>query len=116
MKITVDLHLFRSMFANHGRSDDFSYEALEALFDYYDDLDQSCDTDTELDVIAICCDWTEYDIDDLLSDYGHIVDSYDEDDGQEERLLAILHELEDQTTVVEVSHYRDDATYLVAAF
>lgn len=46
---------FMDAFENMGRGDQFSYEALEALFEYYNEMD-----DYELDVIEICCDWTEY--------------------------------------------------------
>ena len=55
MYITVDQSTFVREFEAYGRADQFSYEALEALFEYYDELE-----DFELDVIAICCDWTEY--------------------------------------------------------
>jgi len=47
---------FRQAFHNMGRGDQFSYNALTALFDYYDNADNN----VELDVIAICCDWMEY--------------------------------------------------------
>lgn len=46
---------FMDEFHHAGRGDQFSFEALERLFDYYDELDGY-----ELDVIAICCEWTEY--------------------------------------------------------
>ena len=55
MYITVDQSTFVRQFEAYGRADQFSYEALEALFEYYDELE-----DFELDVIAICCDWIEY--------------------------------------------------------
>lgn len=48
---------FRDEFRAYGRGDQFSYHALGALFDWYDNLGE----DIELDVIAICCDWGEYD-------------------------------------------------------
>ena len=46
---------FMDEFHRMGRGDQFSYEALESLFYFYDELE-----DFELDVIAICCEWTEY--------------------------------------------------------
>ena len=55
MYITVDQATFVRQFEAYGRADQFSNEALEALFEYYDELE-----DCELDVISICCDWTEY--------------------------------------------------------
>jgi hypothetical protein len=39
----------------------WSADAALALADYYIDLDEDCDTDTELDVVAIRCTWSECD-------------------------------------------------------
>lgn len=41
------------------RPDNFSYEGLKALYGYFEEL--SDDQNIEFDVIAICCDFTEYD-------------------------------------------------------
>ena len=42
------------------RPDNFSYSGLKALYNYLEDYE--CDTGepVELDVIATCCDYTEY--------------------------------------------------------
>lgn len=56
MKITVDEGIFCDRFVSMGRGEQFSREALGLLFDYYEGVDR----DMELDVIGICCDWTEY--------------------------------------------------------
>ena len=56
----------RDMFNSYGRYDQFSYAAYDVLFDYYDQFEESI----ECDVIAICCDWCEYDgLVDLVSYY-----------------------------------------------
>lgn len=47
----------RAAFEHARRSDQFSPAALEALLNYYNDLDEQI----ELDVVGICCAWTEYD-------------------------------------------------------
>lgn len=111
MIITVDKNIFVSTFMESYRRDDFSYEALEALFDYYDRLDEECGTQTELDVVAICCDWCECDKDMLISDYGYLLDR-EEDQSDEDYVGALLDELNDNTTVLEVN----DDSYLVAEF
>lgn len=46
---------FRDQFHRYGRGVQFSYEALGLLFDYLND----CGSDVELDVVAICCDFSE---------------------------------------------------------
>ena len=48
---------FRDEFINLGRKDQFSYEGLEALFNYYESFEEP----VECDVIAICVEWTEVD-------------------------------------------------------
>lgn len=52
---------FRNAFRDCGRQDQFSYDALNALFEYYEEMSESDDLEFDLDVIAICCDWCEYD-------------------------------------------------------
>jgi hypothetical protein len=52
-KITKDM--FRDEFQRKGRGARFSYEALGALYDYLVNIDDAY----ELDVIGLCCDYTE---------------------------------------------------------
>ena len=61
MKQTIDLNGFHQAFTDYGRGNQFSPAALDALFDYYQDIEDSTGEEMELDVIAICCDWGEYD-------------------------------------------------------
>ena len=55
----VSTYDFHNAF-NAMRPDDFSYDALEALYTYLDDLSDDIGEPLELDVIAICCDFAEY--------------------------------------------------------
>ena len=53
------------------RPNNFSYEGLAALFEYHDRLSDDMVTCMELDVIAVCCEWTEYrNEEELLADYS----------------------------------------------
>jgi len=61
---TINLHEFRDAFKNYGRENQYTYDGLEVLFDYLDEFD------TELDVIAICCDFTEDTIHNIAIIYG----------------------------------------------
>ena len=60
MKQSINFSQFADAFQDMNRSDNFSYAGLRALFDYIEDLDDQCETDTELDVIALCCEFSEY--------------------------------------------------------
>ncbi len=87
MKKTIDVYQFRDTFKDYDR-DDFSYEGYEALFDWFEEYDNCSDTETELDVIAICCDFTEYEnLEELKRE--HDVES--------------IEELEENTIVIPIS-------------
>ena len=73
MKQTVGLYDFRRAFQDYGRYKHFSYEGYEALFDWLEEYDECSDTETELDVIALCCDYTEYEnLEELQDNYNDI--------------------------------------------
>lgn len=38
----------------------FSYDGLAALFDYFEELEDSTGEEMEFDMVAIACDFTEY--------------------------------------------------------
>lgn len=59
------------------RPNNFSYEGLKALYGYFEELSE--DQNIELDVIAICCDYTEYNsLADFNRDYGKNFDDIEE--------------------------------------
>ena len=60
MKTTVSLNEFVDTFKNHGRENSFSYEGKRALFDYLEELEEDCGMDIELDVVALDCEYCEY--------------------------------------------------------
>ena len=57
---TITKYSFQDAFHKMGRKDQFSYEGLDALFDYFEMLEEDTDQQIELDVIAICCEYSEY--------------------------------------------------------
>jgi hypothetical protein len=84
--------------------DAFSYEAITALFEWYDELSESCDI--EFDPVAITCDWSEYDVNGLFVDYGYLLD--EDERHNTDRLIEAL---EENTTVIRLK-----TTYLIEAF
>jgi len=44
-----------------SRKEQFSYEALIALHSYYEELEEGIGEPIPFDMVAICCEWTEYD-------------------------------------------------------
>jgi hypothetical protein len=61
---------FRDRFRSAGRSDTFSYEGARALFDYLEQLEEDTGESIELDVIALCCEYSEDKIETVLKEYG----------------------------------------------
>ena len=69
MKTTITEHDFTEAF-RQVRPDNFSYEGLRHMFEAFEELDEDCGTETELDVIAICCEFSEYTADELIEYYS----------------------------------------------
>ena len=82
---------FEKEFRYYEREDNFSYEGLRALFDYFEMLEEDCDMTIELDAIAICCEYTEDSIQNIADNYGI--------KGDREEILEILM---DNTQVIEI--------------
>jgi len=64
---TINVSDFRDAFRACGRKDQFSYEGLGILFDYLEEVDGG---NYELDVIALCCDYSEDSPEDIAEAYG----------------------------------------------
>ena len=59
MHQTINRSQFHNAFKAAGRGDQFSYEALDALFSAFEQMEDDTGVPIELDVIAICCDYVE---------------------------------------------------------
>jgi hypothetical protein len=91
MKTTISKSEFRDAFRKMRREDQFTYDGLGALFDYLEGYEEDTGEEIELDVIAICCDFSEYDS----------IEECAEECGLEEHYNPRT-ELENNTTVIDV--------------
>lgn len=80
MKQDITFSDFTARFHRMGRGDQFSYKALRLLYDFLEEIQP----DYELDVIALCCEFIEDDIETTLKGYD----------------LRSKKELEDNTLVI----------------
>jgi predicted ArsR family transcriptional regulator len=96
MKTTVSRYDFERAFADADRKENFSYEALGLLFDYFESYEEETGQEIELDVIAICCDYNEDNPDDIIANYRIDVEGMDED----EKIEAVRDYLNDNTMLV----------------
>lgn len=94
---TVGLYEFREAFRRMNRQDQFSYEGLEVLFDYLDNLSDDIGEPIELDVIALCCEYYESSIEELIENYD--IDVSDAE-GDEDEIKSIVEEYLQYNTIV----------------
>lgn len=107
---TMTETLFVSRF-KEIRPDNFSFEALRTLFQYFDELSEDTGENIEFDPIAICCDFTEYGEKAALNDFGYLFDDNDvyEEDRDYEELIKLL---QDETLILVL----DNGNIIVQAF
>lgn len=106
MKTAVNVFDFVDAFKNRNRETNFSRAALVTLFDYLEDYEQSSGEELELDVIALCCDFSENDAFEIAEFYNLDLGEYagadtvmDEDARQ--AILSIVRDfLEDEGMLV----------------
>ena len=96
MKTTVSRYDFERAFVDADRKENFSYEALGLLFDYFESYEEETGQEIELDVIAICCEYSEDTIEDIIANYSIDVEGMDED----EKIDAVRDYLNDNTMLV----------------
>lgn len=66
----------------------FSYQGKRALYDYLTDYEEATGQEIELDPIAFCCEYSEYEnLDELKKNYNNV---------------ETLDDLKEQTTVIEI--------------
>jgi len=80
----------------------FSYDGLKALYEYFEEYEDSTGEKIELDVIAICCEYSEYE---SLDDFNDLFD-YKCNEGLE----WTLETLKDHTQVIEFEKLIDFTT------
>ena len=93
MKQSVNMYDFERAFKNFER-DNFSYDGLKALFEYLEQLGDDIGEEIELDVIALCCDYAEYD---SLKEYN---DAYD-------TKYSEIDLIQDDTTLIKIEGTED---------
>ena len=101
---TITKSDFTTAFHRMGRGNNFTYEGLIALYDYLEDYEDSTGEQIELDVIAFCCEYTEYEsLQEFQEDYG---DEYQS-----------LEDIRDRTTLIPLDDKEDGLTsFIIQAF
>ena len=89
MKQTVHFEDFYNAFKS-SRPSQFTYDGLKSLYDYLIQYEEDTGEELDLDVIALCCDYTEYkNFQELKSNYLDV---------------KTLEELSEKTSVIPVEN------------
>ena len=71
MKQTINKTQFIDAFKTWGTyANNFSYEALDLMFDYFELLEDETGEEIELDVVAICCEYQEATLQEVANNYN----------------------------------------------
>jgi hypothetical protein len=90
IKQIVNFSQFCDSFSDTYKNN-FSYEGKRALFDYLEQLSEDTGEDIELDTIALCCDYLEYE---NLKEYNK--------DYNTDNPFDSLEEVEENTQVIRI--------------
>ena len=74
----INLHSFRDAFKQAGRTDNFSYDALGILYEFFNE--ESHGEYCELDVIDICCNFAEETPETIAKAYSIDIEGLAEDE------------------------------------
>jgi len=110
MKQTVNLSAFMDAFHAYKRYDQFGYTALQILFDYLEEYESETGEELELDVIALCCDYSVDSVADIAENYGIDLSECEDDDSKRD---AVTEYLNDNTIVCGDFEGEDGVHYIV---
>lgn len=113
MHRTLTFSTFCDAFRDMGRNDNFSYEGLRILFDYLEQYEEDTGESVELDVIALCCDYSEMSWQEVAEYYSVDLSHCDDDD---ERADAVREYLQDNTALCGEFTGPDGVTFVFQQF
>ena len=110
MKTTVSKqHFIDAFMTSSNYRNNFSYDGLEILFDYLENLEGDCGIELELDVVAFCCDYSEMRVADIAADCGLDID----DSMTDEEIVDTVRDYLQDNTMICGEYENDDITYFV---
>ena len=107
MYCKVSKELFVEKFLK-TRPDNFSLHGLETLYNWLEEVEDGCEPGCKLDVIAICCEYSELSIEEAINDYSIDIDDI-ENKSKDAIREEVLEYLQDRTIALQI----DDNTILV---
>ena len=110
--------MFEDAFRSSQYKNNFSYEALGALFDYLEQYEDDTGEEMDFDLVAIASEYSEYkDVKEYVNDFDTGVDKeYYTDDGdfeEEDYNEAVLEEIEGKTTLIKIE---DSDSFIIQSY
>ena len=93
---TISRSQFHNAFKSMERDNQFSFEGLNALYDYLEQYEDDTGEKVELDVIALCCEYTEYE------NLAAFKKDYDRKDEDGQYRYTFIDDIMNDTTVIEI--------------
>ena len=95
----INQYDFERAFVDMNREKQFSYEGKKALFEYLEQYEEDTGEEVELDVIALCCEYTEYEnLAEFQKDYSKDYES--------------IEDIQEETQVIKI----DDEKFIIQQF
>jgi hypothetical protein len=105
---TITESSFISAFDECNRGNNFSYEGRKTLFNYLEEIDP----EQELDVIALCCEFVEYEnVAEYLKDYSTDLEQKDFDTLQD-FYQEVRQEIQDKTQFIDI----DGESFIIQSY
>ena len=116
MKEEITFSQFCDRFRDMGRDDNFTYDGKRVLFDYLEGYEEDSETVIDLDIIALCCEYSEYsDLKESLANYNNDEERGTYDD-IEDYQKAVMQEIEDKTTVIPLGNNPAEDGFIIQAY
>ena len=88
-------------FTRYARSENFTPAGVRALFDHLEELSEGSGEDIKLDIIGLCCDYSEDTFEDIAANYNIDLTDHDgETIKDDEEIKRIVLEYLNENTVV----------------
>tara|TARA_R100001530_G_scaffold2717_1_gene4412 strand:- start:43959 stop:44297 length:339 start_codon:yes stop_codon:yes gene_type:complete len=109
MKEEISKFQFIDRFQDMGRENQFSYEGKGALYDYLESYEEETNSVIELDIISLCCEYSEYEnIKEYLKEHNSDIERDDYDD-EDDYNKAVFEEIQNDTTLIMI----DDESFII---
>jgi hypothetical protein len=110
MKQSINFSDFKNAFDNL-RPNNFSLDALQIMFEYFEEYERDIGVEIEFDPIAICCEYVEEEADDII--LHHCLEEAIKGLNEEEIKKAISEYIEESAIFIGIT---DNGTFVFQQF